>query len=234
MPGPLLAAGLSAGASLLGAGLGFFGGERTNEANARQAQLNRDFQERMRATQYQTAVDDMRKAGLNPALAYQQGGAGTPSGATAQMGNSMAAAGGGAAQAAQTAANLVATLANIEKTEAETARTHAEAETIRPLRGAQGGLFEAQQGLTEAQRRRFESENEKGITALMLEQLRQQIDFTVAGARELNARALIQELGNRPLAARALEAIREKLDAPLGNAWREYMRQQNSTHRPPR
>jgi hypothetical protein len=40
-----------------------------------------DWQERMRATQYQTAMQDMRAAGLNPLLAAGQGGAGTPSGA---------------------------------------------------------------------------------------------------------------------------------------------------------
>lgn len=51
-----------------------------NSANQQMA-----FQKDMRSTQYQTATEDMKKAGLNPMLAFSQGGAGTPSGASAQM-----------------------------------------------------------------------------------------------------------------------------------------------------
>lgn len=50
---------------------------------ADQAKLNRDWQEHMSNTAYQRAVQDLQAAGLNPALAYQQGGAATTSGATA-------------------------------------------------------------------------------------------------------------------------------------------------------
>ena len=67
--------------SLISGGLSYMGASSANAANAEEAQKNRDFQERMRSTQYQTAVQDMKAAGLNPMLAYQNGGAGNVSGA---------------------------------------------------------------------------------------------------------------------------------------------------------
>lgn len=57
--------------------------ELNRQYNSSEAQKARDFEERMSNTSYQRAVEDMRKAGLNPLLAFQQGGSSTPSGSSA-------------------------------------------------------------------------------------------------------------------------------------------------------
>ena len=85
---------------------------QAQQFNAAQTQQQMDFQKQMRSTQYQTAVEDLKAAGLNPMLAYTQGGAGNLSGAAAssptppQMHNALQNAVHGAQAGAQ-AANTV-------------------------------------------------------------------------------------------------------------------------------
>lgn len=57
--------------------------QRQRVWSSAEAQKDRDFQERMSNTAYTRAIADMQRAGLNPILAYQQGGASSPSGSTA-------------------------------------------------------------------------------------------------------------------------------------------------------
>lgn len=95
------------GGSLISGGLSLYGQNSANAYNAQQAAINRNWQEYMRATQYQTAVSDMIKAGLNPMLAYQQGGAGNLSGAvSAPAQNGLGQAVSSALQARQVSGQL--------------------------------------------------------------------------------------------------------------------------------
>lgn len=99
--------------------LGIGGQASANAANARQAQLNREFQERMSSTAWQRGVRDMKAAGLNPALAYQKGGASSPSGSTAQMESVTSGVSSSALQASQISASNRLADANARKAGAE-------------------------------------------------------------------------------------------------------------------
>lgn len=72
---------------IIGGAFDYFGQKATNSANRELARDNRQWQERMSNTAYQRSMRDMKTAGLNPMLAYQQGGAGTPPGSVIPMEN---------------------------------------------------------------------------------------------------------------------------------------------------
>lgn len=79
---------------------------RSESFNAAEAEKNRAYQTQMSNTQWQRAVGDMEAAGLNPMLAYSQGGAGTPSGASASVGTGSAPTASGSAASGPSAASL--------------------------------------------------------------------------------------------------------------------------------
>lgn len=65
------------GGALSGAG-SYFGAKEQNRANVDIAKKDREFAERMSNTSYQRGMADLGAAGLNPILAYQRGGASSP------------------------------------------------------------------------------------------------------------------------------------------------------------
>lgn len=110
--------------SALSAGANLLGGMSANESNKKLAKQQMKFQERMSSTAYQRAVKDMQAAGLNPMLAYSQGGASSPIGAMPKMENVAASA----VNSGQSGALIAAQLDNIK---AQTERTEAEADNVR-------------------------------------------------------------------------------------------------------
>lgn len=143
---PLAAAALTGGAN-------YYGQVQANSANQAMAQQQMAFQDRMSSTAYQRAVADMEQAGLSPMLAYSQGGASTPAGATAEMHNALGPAASSALQAMQTVQGLEQTQAQIKQLAAATDNTTAD--TI--LKGAQTVAATESAGLSQSSARQADA-----------------------------------------------------------------------------
>lgn len=230
MLGAIASAAIPVMGQVAGSVMDFIGGSNMNKANAKQAQMNRDFQERMSSTSYQRAVADLKAAGLNPGLAYQQGGASSPTGSTAQMQNTLGAFKGTAKGAAETFNEVATAKANRAAIEAQTAKTQAEAGQIRLESAARLAAIESEIKLRSSTARRTDEllEGEKqelgtrsraqrahgdvefaesryrhDAYALRLGQLRAMIDQALAHARESNSRSVILGLQEPELRNRA-------------------------------
>lgn len=167
--------------AIVGGALGFLGARSTNASNAKiaaqqmqfegaQAQLNRDFQERMSGSAHQREVSDLTAAGLNPILSATGGpGASTPSGAKGS-GAGIAAVNevGSAVSSAMEARRNIAEVKNVEADErlkdATRARTNLESNLLTSDYQLRGEQLATQKWLTSSaqQQAKILAHQEKG------------------------------------------------------------------------
>lgn len=120
--------------------LGSEGARQQNRANSQAVQAQMGFQRAMSNSAYQRGMADMKKAGLNPILAYRQGGASSPGGATFQAASPL---GSGARFGLETASALSTVkkqASEVNKIDADTKKVFQEIKNL----GAQYNLTEQQ------------------------------------------------------------------------------------------
>jgi len=108
------APGAAAGATMGSGVSSAIGASEANKANREIAAQQMAFQASMSGSAYQRAMADMKAAGLNPMLAYSQGGASKPQGGAAKVDSALGNAVNSATAATQTGVNYMTGVQNVQ------------------------------------------------------------------------------------------------------------------------
>lgn len=185
------------------------GGSSSAKSSQRMAREQMAFQERMANTSYQRAVKDLTSAGLNPSLAYSQGGAAVPSGAKGEAPD-MSQLGSRAVGNYATAAQVQNIKASTAKTEAETLLTQEkwqEALMKNKYEANKYGKYVGQPGEGAGA---FEADMEKLRSEASAARENADVRRTDAAIRKIEERVLEAISGSTISTARSSAEIREK------------------------
>lgn len=173
------------GPMVIGAGLGWLGSRSSNAASAREAEKNRDFQERMSSTSHQRDVRDLRMAGLNPILSAH-GGASTPGGSQAPVRDVSEGSGRGLASALA----IKQMQANIGLTDAQAAESRGRAADLN-TQAHSGRYVEI---ASRAEMARMSADQLRDLIPIALERAKEELRLTSANARGSELRGDLDQL----------------------------------------
>jgi len=215
-------AGLGIAADVLGGILGHDAQSSANRTNVRLQREQRDWEEKMSSSAYQRATQDLAKAGLNPMLAYSQGGASTPnvSAATVQPVDAMARAVGSAGSKAMQTQQLE-NLAINNKILAEKWAQEKMATERQQVNMGRGSIIDQEGNTVVGQRHWFLDELRLVKAKADLQEIETKVAEQIAGYNVQSAKATA-EIKEQEVGLNDIRAILMKLDIPEKEALADW------------